>query len=583
MQTQFLVNSREQERKATKDRLISRGVIFSLVLFSCLFFISFSSATNYSNCAIYGNCLKSGSSITNINNTNTTQAIWGNITGTITNQVDLINYLSSNYYPNSNPSGFVTSGYVSSNYYGLANSFGYYNSTTIPNFITWATASNGTLAFNSSFSNYFTSSQILGFNYYNSTNLQNLSQLSNNNLFCYGNGTNCNATYLILNSTGLIKDWNSTGYIANWNATGYIKNWGNSTALNTSEFQYGTNVWNLNLTWLINYVTSSITSFVKWDSMNTNHSYFQWGNGSSNATQTYNYSTNQINVTTTYLRNVTTCTGGGGGGTILPEFSSGLVAYYPTNETSGSTLYDASGNGLNLSGSGSYTLGQTVGSQTGVDFSGGNFQSNSFPSQGNNPWSVSFWYQTNSPSGVFTPWWIGNQASCGGYVRDVWIYGTHYIDRCASYITTTNGIDTSLHNEIITYTGSTMTVYIDGINSGSMGTSLSITNGHFQIGSDPSGAFNGLIANVGYWSNVLNSTQISDLQSLNSLLGGGGGQTCTSNLTTINDNVFATDGNGTLALGGGNITSYSLPSLNTSGILCYNATINKIYIGIGAC
>ena len=37
-------------------------------------------------------------------------AIWGNISGTITNQTDLINYLSGNYYPlNSNPAGYLTS------------------------------------------------------------------------------------------------------------------------------------------------------------------------------------------------------------------------------------------------------------------------------------------------------------------------------------------------------------------------------------------------------------------------------------------------------------------------------------------
>lgn len=36
-------------------------------------------------------------------------AIWGNITGTITNQTDLISYLSGNYYPlSSNPAGYLT-------------------------------------------------------------------------------------------------------------------------------------------------------------------------------------------------------------------------------------------------------------------------------------------------------------------------------------------------------------------------------------------------------------------------------------------------------------------------------------------
>lgn len=35
-------------------------------------------------------------------------AVWGNITGTITDQTDLINYLSTNYYPTSNPNGYIS-------------------------------------------------------------------------------------------------------------------------------------------------------------------------------------------------------------------------------------------------------------------------------------------------------------------------------------------------------------------------------------------------------------------------------------------------------------------------------------------
>lgn len=79
-------------------------------------------------------------------------AIWGNITGTITNQTDLINYISSNYYPlssnpagyitgitsvdvvnalgfspydSSNPAGYITSAYAASTYYPLSNPANY--------------------------------------------------------------------------------------------------------------------------------------------------------------------------------------------------------------------------------------------------------------------------------------------------------------------------------------------------------------------------------------------------------------------------------------------------------------------------
>jgi type II secretory pathway pseudopilin PulG len=36
-------------------------------------------------------------------------AAWGAITGTVTDQTDLTTYLSTNYYPASNPSGFISS------------------------------------------------------------------------------------------------------------------------------------------------------------------------------------------------------------------------------------------------------------------------------------------------------------------------------------------------------------------------------------------------------------------------------------------------------------------------------------------
>jgi hypothetical protein len=36
-------------------------------------------------------------------------AVWGGITGTVTDQTDLTTYLSANYYPASNPSGFISS------------------------------------------------------------------------------------------------------------------------------------------------------------------------------------------------------------------------------------------------------------------------------------------------------------------------------------------------------------------------------------------------------------------------------------------------------------------------------------------
>ncbi len=62
-------------------------------------------------------------------------SIWGSITGTVTNQTDLISYLGSNYYPlSSNPANYITSAALSnyltisgaaSTYYPLTNPAGY--------------------------------------------------------------------------------------------------------------------------------------------------------------------------------------------------------------------------------------------------------------------------------------------------------------------------------------------------------------------------------------------------------------------------------------------------------------------------
>lgn len=68
---------------------------------------------------------------------------WGLITGTITAQTDLINYLTSNYYPlSSNPAGYLTSAAANLLYYPLSsNPAGYLTSSSIAGMVT----GNGTL------------------------------------------------------------------------------------------------------------------------------------------------------------------------------------------------------------------------------------------------------------------------------------------------------------------------------------------------------------------------------------------------------------------------------------------------------
>jgi len=123
----------------------------------------------------------------------------------------------------------------------LLNGFGFYNATDF------------------NISDYYTSSQIDGFSYYNSTNAPiyvndtfaanysdyltkigwaevvngtMMSQATFNTNYTANNNkwlNTTNNTYHAFNSSGLIKDWNATGYIKDWNSTGYIKNWDPNT------------------------------------------------------------------------------------------------------------------------------------------------------------------------------------------------------------------------------------------------------------------------------------------------------------------------------------------------------------------
>ena len=63
--------------------------------------------------------------------------VWGTITGTITDQTDLISYLSGNYYPlSSNPAGYLTS--ITSSDVTTALGYTPYSNTNPSGFITSA-------------------------------------------------------------------------------------------------------------------------------------------------------------------------------------------------------------------------------------------------------------------------------------------------------------------------------------------------------------------------------------------------------------------------------------------------------------
>ena len=118
----------------------------------------------------------------------------------------------------------------------IVTAYNYITGTDVPTYEQDLKAYNGTLAYNSSLSNYYPISNPYG--YYNSTTLppsggnESWNESYANTLYYPLNSnpnsytTNVSALAYV-NSTGLIKDWNSSGYIKDWNSTGLILNWSN--------------------------------------------------------------------------------------------------------------------------------------------------------------------------------------------------------------------------------------------------------------------------------------------------------------------------------------------------------------------
>ncbi|MEK6927925.1 MAG: LamG domain-containing protein, partial [Nanoarchaeota archaeon] len=139
---------------------------------------------------------------------------------------------------------------------------------------------------------------------------------------------------------------------------------------------------------------------------------------------------------------------------------------------------------------------------------------------GNNPWSISIWFNSSSLAGVRPLFYWGN-----GGTLNLAIFGTSGTAPIAwSYNgcdlvgnnTLTQGV---WHNMIVTYNGAVKTIYIDGVNGGSCSATLALTNTAIKGGEyDLSGGWTDY---VGYqdellvFNRTLNSTEIASLSSSN--------------------------------------------------------------------
>jgi len=211
---------------------------------------------------------------------------------------------------------------------------------------------------------------------------------------------------------------------------------------------------------------------------------------------------------------------------------SGLVGYWPLNEGSGSSTIDASGNGNagtwagTTSGNNStYYTGGKVGTYAG-NFNG----SNDYVNLGNptalqvtSSLSVVAWVNQSAVVS-FGNVMVGNYWSGSGafVVQD---YGSNnmlcsYLGNTKTVATPTNSFNTGIWYYIgCTYNGSTITTYINGVNSGSIAATGTLSNSSgypWYIGTEGSvgfqtGFFHGSIDDVRIYSRALSPAEVMAL------------------------------------------------------------------------
>jgi prepilin-type N-terminal cleavage/methylation domain-containing protein len=218
--------------------------------------------------------------------------------------------------------------------------------------------------------------------------------------------------------------------------------------------------------------------------------------------------------------------------TVSPLFnSSGLVGYWPMDEGSGSSTIDASGNGNGgtwngTTTNGSYYTGGKVGPSAGV-FNGSNDYVNvpdnaSLDFSGTQPFTISAWvYQAVTTS--YAP--VITKGNSGGspYNYALITNSTNPQARFNIYNGSAHGPNASgmetlnaWHLWTGTFDGATMTLYVDGVLSGTplnISSTLPISNTNaLQMGRNASAqAWNGDIDDVRIYNRALSAAEIAAL------------------------------------------------------------------------
>lgn len=196
------------------------------------------------------------------------------------------------------------------------------------------------------------------------------------------------------------------------------------------------------------------------------------------------------------------------------DLNVGLVSYYPMDESSGGVLDVAGGNHGTNNGA---TAGVTGKIGTGYSFDGSNDYIRTDGNtgiSGNSARSINLWWNYSSAGGTAGRDWVSLGA------EDTYSYyneaagGTHNEMQVGTTSLSYGSRPTGYHMYSVTYNGSNMTIYLDGVYVASTTRgAISTTNSYFWIGGyQPTGHYSkGYIDEVGLWNRSLTQAEVTQL------------------------------------------------------------------------
>lgn len=191
------------------------------------------------------------------------------------------------------------------------------------------------------------------------------------------------------------------------------------------------------------------------------------------------------------------------------------VAYWKLDESSGNAA-DSVGSNTLTNGSVTYAAGKINNAAT---FTTG-LTSSTSPVSGTGAWSISMWYKSSTTGTNKQLLLFGNSSQASKATIYLYASTTNNIqlDTSGAGLITSSSAATlngSYHHLVVTSSGNSFNMYIDGASAGSGSTTgMNLGSDQMAIGYDNLNsrfAWGAQIDEVGFWNVVLSGTEISDL------------------------------------------------------------------------